>query len=444
MKENKRNDVLNKMVEINEIVAERLKPETQTIDNITYLEDFKFAKSYIGQENVYIVEISNENEIEIGDKSNNEISEDGVQRYKIYEIYDENHNLIATVEKDGKVQFSELFLQNFKEHRRLLNEEDIYFEKPEELEKNDLVMTKEDIEEHKKIKEDGKLKEEPEKTQDEEEQRKDNIAETLGIKREDIRAMSTIDVNEKITDSETLADLVPELAEFEKATITCTKPNDINDGIFAVIGEKSNGETKTIDSIESMAGISGDNKVIEINEDGSKVEQNQVKGLMLFNTGNGESGLSVSLSDYGYIDIDYVTNIHDNENRRSIPVITENEQNKRIPTEEVREQGRDSISEQEKEGKIYRRKSEKGIAPQTLDGIDIDESDGKMSLEQLKERIKDDVIEKGGIEELSSKEITDIIYSEIEQEGLTLSDEEKKAFEKEVHNEISGMQRERK
>ena len=190
MDDKKREDILNKMQELTEKVESRLDTNTQKIEEIIYLEDFQFGKSGLGENNVYVVEISNENEKVVEDKSQSDLK-DGLEKYKTYEIYDAEDNLIATVGKEGKVQFNEKYLQSLREkYKEYFNElqlDDMDFELPRELQENDLVMTKEDIVEYKEregkegARTEKKVEEEENDEQDLDKKQEEQIAESKGI-----------------------------------------------------------------------------------------------------------------------------------------------------------------------------------------------------------------------------------------------------------------------
>ena len=109
----------------------------------------------------------------------------------------------------------------------------------------------------------------------------------------------------------------------------------------------------------------------------------------------------MSIGDYGMLNVDYVSNIMDKENRRSTPIRTMESENQRIPSAKVKENAGDSKEEVKQEGRIYRQKEEDGMDPQTLDGID-----------------------------------TDQMEAEINKSGLELSEDEKQKTVEEINTEI--------
>ena len=312
------------------------------------------------------------------------------------------------------------------------------FELPEKLSEKDVHLTREELSEEKERdigskKEEQKDKEDKEKEDKEaeketEEEKKQKTADALGIDETEIKSISTIDLNQKVTDKYTLRDMIPEVKECDMLTVAYTK-----DGNFTLLGAKRDGTRENLKSVESIEGASTNKNVISINEDGSRVEEKQVKGLMRINARNRDDGLSISIGDYGMMNIDYVSNVMDKENRRATPIRTMESENQRIPSAKVKENAGDSKEEVKQEGRIYRQKEEDGMDPQTLDGIDTDQIDGKMTLEELKKQIVDKALEEG---DMSRNEQKVFIEAEINKSGLELSEDEKQKTVEEINTEI--------
>lgn len=148
--------------------------------------------------------------------------------------------------------------------------------------------------------------------------------------------------------------MIPEVKECDMLTVAYTK-----DGNFTLLGAKRDGTRENLKSVESIEGASTNKNVISINEDGSRVEEKQVKGLMRINARNRDDGLSISIGDYGMMNIDYVSNVMDKENRRATPIRTKEAENQRVASDRVRENAGDSKEEMTAEGKIYRENEEK-------------------------------------------------------------------------------------
>ena len=361
MEENRKEKIINKMKELSSIVDAGLDEKKQKREDITYYDDFKFNGSNLAVNSVYVVEISNENKEKTADKSE--------EKYTTYELYDKNNKKIADVDGKGKIHFSQEFIENLKQidshYAEQLNLDDLDFELPEKSNEKDLKLTRDELSEEKerdigskkeeqKDKEDKEKKEDKEAEKETEEEKKQKTAEALGVDETEIKSISTIDLNQKVTDKYTLRDMIPEATECDMLTVAYTK-----DGNFTLLGTKRDGTRENLNSVESIEGASTNKNVISINEDGSRVEEKQVKGLMRINARNRDDGLSISIGDYGMMNIDYVNNVMDKENRRATPIRTKEAENQRIANERVRENAGDPKDEMTAEGNIYRKNEEK-------------------------------------------------------------------------------------
>lgn len=453
MNNQEKEQILDRMYELSEKVDSTIDTKSQSRESITYYSDFQFGRSGLAERNVYIVEIANQKQRNDGDKSQEREEDDELEQSSTYEIYDEDNNLIATVDQKGKIHFSEEYLEGIKsineEYFDTLQLDDIDFELPEKLRDNDLNVSKEELSDYKEKRQEKEYGREPQKEeneqekkpdeeeqveQEDEEQKKEKTAEVLGIEKEEIKSISTIDPRQKITDQYSLADIMPEAAGYKEISIACTNPTEKSNGTFTVIGIKDDGTREVMNSIEPVEGTTGNKNVISMNEDGSEVTEKQVKGLLRINARSRTDGIAISIGDYGMMDIDYVSNITDKETRRAIPIRTKDSQNQRIATSEVREQGGDSREEVRREGEIFREREEDGVDPQTLDGIDIDEADGgEITVEELKRQIKEATLEQG---EMSKGETREFIQSQINQSGLTLSEGERELITQEIERDV--------
>lgn len=430
-----REKTIEKMNEISSIVDEGLDDKYQKRENTIYYKDFKFEGSNLAVKSVYIVEISNEKQEKTVDNSE--------KSFSTYEIYDKNSNRIATVDSTGKIQFEYEFLEKIRQidsnYIDQLELDDLNFELPENLSKDDIKLSRDELSEertksarNKKEEDKTKDKEDSEKeTKDKEETeelKKQKTAEALGIDETEIKSISTLDLEQKVTDKYSLRDMIPEASMCSKLTVAYTK-----DGNFTLLGTKKDGTREKLNSIESVEGATTNKNIISINEDGSKVEEKQVKGLMRINARNRDDGISVSIGDYGMMNIDYVNNVMDKENRRSTPIRTKEAENQRIANERVRENAGDKKDEMKKEGNIFRKNEEKGLRPQTLDGIETENIDGNITLEELKERIKDELLENG--QDMSRSDRKAFIESKIGEAGLSLSESEINKTANEINEE---------
>ena len=357
MEDNKKEKIINKMQELSEMVDAELDNKQQKREDITYYDDFEFKGSNLAVKSVYIVEISNNNDEKTADKSD--------ENYTTYEIFDRNNKKIADVDEKGKIRFNPEFIERLKQidsnYIEQLNLEDLTFELPEKLSERDVHLTREELLEEKerdigskKEEQKDKKEEDKEAEKETEEEKKQKTADALGIDETEIKSISTIDLNQKVTDKYTLRDMIPEVKECDMLTVAYTK-----DGNFTLLGAKRDGTRENLKSVESIEGASTNKNVISINEDGSRVEEKQVKGLMRINARNRDDGLSISIGDYGMMNIDYVSNVMDKENRRATPIRTKEAENQRVASDRVKENAGDSKEEMTAEGKIYRENEEK-------------------------------------------------------------------------------------
>ena len=206
----KNKDKIEKMVNLFEKVSVNLKESGQEIENIGYYKDFEFKGAGLGVNDVFIVKLKDIDSNKVPKSRDNETGKEKA----LYEIYDADNNLIASVDEMGEVEFSAEYIedleQNYKEYMDTLELEEAEFELPDELEKEDLVLTDEELEEKHS------------------ERRVGEVSKILGNK--EIDSYSEVDVNQtpqfndltnkqeldanvRVTQTETLSDLIPELKE---------------------------------------------------------------------------------------------------------------------------------------------------------------------------------------------------------------------------------------
>lgn len=132
MPENKKIDILQKMLEIGELIEQGKQSENIQVGTISYYKDFSFQGSNLAANDIFVAKIEN--------TANNTST---------YEIYSGKTNaLIATVDEQGKLHFLSEYIESLKQiDERLaqtLKLEDLDFKLPEELAKEDRVLTREE------------------------------------------------------------------------------------------------------------------------------------------------------------------------------------------------------------------------------------------------------------------------------------------------------------
>ena len=160
MEIDKSNEIKEAMANIYTQIAEREDKSTQ-IPNITYYKELAFDSARFIENDVFVTKLNREN----GKK--------GVE--EVYEIYNKDGDLVATVDKAGKIHFSPEYIeklrQEYQEYFEMLNLDNAVLELPEEIKERNITLQPEELEkEKKKEKQDEKGKEDEEKTEEEEEE----------------------------------------------------------------------------------------------------------------------------------------------------------------------------------------------------------------------------------------------------------------------------------
>lgn len=155
MEKNRKNEVIENMVELSNQISENLEQRGKAIEGIDYYRDFQFRKVGLGLDGAFVVKLKDD---EIPEKQMKERKEDNLKDDTLYEIYDRDNNLVATVSEDGTIRFDEQYLEMLRgeneAYYNTLDFDEDEFELPEELEKDDLSISGEELE---KVKNDKKL-----------------------------------------------------------------------------------------------------------------------------------------------------------------------------------------------------------------------------------------------------------------------------------------------
>ena len=310
MKFKNNKEIIENMLKINALVRERLNDTNNCIEEISYYKDFQFEGTNFGLEGAYIVKIKDDSILQ------NEISsrkEDDLKESFIYEIYDDNKDLVASVNERGEIIFDNAYLERLKEGRELyFNQLDLdlaEFELPDEREKDSITLKKDELEKlenDKKLENTSKLTGEKEiKLYSEMNTNQKPLFDKLTNKQE-------LDANIRVTQTETLADMIPEIKEkgYEKIGVVYSDSVKGQNGKFSFVGITKEGEIGTIDSLENTQGTTTGQTVTSVNSrDGSQVEEEQVAGMVRINgrkrVGQ-EEMLSVKVGQYGVLEVDYV------------------------------------------------------------------------------------------------------------------------------------------
>ena len=207
--------VTNNMLRIYTEVSKAIKERGQEVDNIGYYKDFEIKGSGLAITDAYIVKLKDSKRARESSAENDKARDEAEQRQKImYEIYDEDSNLVATVNELGEIQFDEEFLENLRdineEYFNSLTLDEAEFELPEELEKDDVVLTREELEEKQSEK---RLEEVSKEIGTDEIESYSEIDTDQTPTFEKLTNKQELDANVRVTQTETLADLIPEIKE---------------------------------------------------------------------------------------------------------------------------------------------------------------------------------------------------------------------------------------
>lgn len=338
MKEKNRESVTENVLQMYKSIAEELGERGQEVENIGYYKDFEIKNSGLAISDAYIVKLK--------DSEDNKTRDENEQKEKIiYEIRDQDNSLIASVNELGEIQFEESYLESLREINEgyfdSLTLDEAEFELPEELERDDIVLRKEEIEEKQS------------------ERRISDISKAIGSKEinsysemktdqtpvfDKVVNKQEIDPNARVTQGETLADMIPEIKQkgIVKVGVVYSDYSKGQNGRFSFVGIDKDGQIQTVDSLENTQGTTTGQTITSINSrDGSLVEQEQVSGLVKINgrsTTNGqEEMLSVRVGQYGILEVDYVrADLSRDKDERylSAPIETKNQ---RPTSREVRD-----------------------------------------------------------------------------------------------------------
>ena len=284
-------EIKEKMLEIAELIEQSQSEDT--VESVTYYADFNFKGSGLAESNVFVAKTQN--------------SKDNRTTYEIYS--EMSNSLIATVDSKGKLHFMPEYIEKLKQidekQFQRLQLEDLDFELPEELQKEDMVLSKEEKEEDKNQK---TLKTLKDTLGEEEVQAYSEMKTDEAPLFDKITNKQEIDANVRVTETQSLADMIPEIKEkgFVKIGVAFSNSKSSNCGRFTFLGITKDGSIEPIESLQNIEGTTTGQKVTSINSsDGSIIETEQVSGLAKL-PGNREEYFSVKQGQYGTIEVDYV------------------------------------------------------------------------------------------------------------------------------------------
>ncbi len=143
-----------------------------------------------------------------------------------------------------------------------------------------------------------------------------------------------INMKDKITETKTFEDLVPEVKE---KGIVDVRVRRVNQTEFKFIGIDNEGNQIELESLKQTEGTNPSQEIIEVNNDGSEVKKDTVMTILRIekgkNEGRANEGFTVTLGDYGIPEIQYYRRDETENKYTSIPVNLENTNQKIVQTD---------------------------------------------------------------------------------------------------------------
>lgn len=191
--------------------------------------------------------------------------------------------------------------------------------------------------------------------------------------------IAEIKLNERITETKTFADLVPEVKEKQVEKVKVRRIGMVS---FEFYGEGKNGEYIPLESLKQVEGTNPTKEINEVNTDGSKVEKNQVYSMFQLQHGtneqNGDEGFTIDLENgTGIPEVKYYRRSRDNE-YTSVPVNLKNT-NQKWTELEVRE--------------YAEKRRNPGVSDNIKRADNILEQQEETSLENIDDNINNDIPE---------------------------------------------------
>ena len=308
-----------------------------SFENIIYLPSMNIspenAQTAFQEQDIYLVERTQEQKREVDkayDQGNdqNKIEKD-MQTNDIegpvYDIYIKDGQMKMGTIENGVITFTPEYLQMMEElspiiYQSLMLQQGKKYEISEafvehtkdgqELQLNPMEMTKEEIVKamQDREQEQGKNLEDKEKLQDQEPKDEEKAMEELAIKTgmsiDDIKSCSSLDPKEKITDQQSFEDITNTRGKYTRIYSVASNSKTKGTSRFTFWGITPDGKVEQLPGLEERDGVNTGKEIYSMNRDGSVVKEKQTSALFMLK--NGEEGFSVTIGQYGMIEIDFI------------------------------------------------------------------------------------------------------------------------------------------
>ena len=328
-KELKKEEIKNRVIAIYDNLKDKYDKEgsKNKINRVIYYDTLPITSPAGGLElyGAYVVRIVNDKE------------------KVLYEIYD-NNALVATVNQDGIFLFEEKYKQDLIDRKEFLwanqvSQMEIYgakVQEPEELKENDKEFVEQDIIEEKNKKEEEKESKNDEKELTEDEQ-EEAIAKEMGLSKEELVCKAKIDpkqiLEEGEVDQKSFEDIAGVKGKYKTIyVVNANKQTEGNNKRFAFVGITKEGKVEHI-NLPTKGTPIPQRKIYAMNRDGSEVKEKQVTEMFMAN-GDIEKGFSVTVGQYGKLEIDYLRRSPGENTFLGSPVETEKQRFTKKPVRE--------------------------------------------------------------------------------------------------------------
>ena len=289
MEQKQQEEVKQTMAGIYTQIAEREGKDTE-ISSITYYKEFTFDSARFIDNDIFITKLQRTN---------------GKEKTEVFEIYNKDGELIATVDEKGKIQFTPEYIEKlrdeYKKFFKLLKLEEAKFELPEGLKEEELLLEHEELKQEvekkeQKDKKDGK----DEKVEDEQEEEKQEE----GVQEQEIAIKKGIPVNNVLIVRDN-SNLYKDHPEIERGLIFSRD----NDGKVKAEYIDENGELQPSKYIQP-SNTSIRQETISMGRDGNPMTRETPQQVM--KTQNltrrdpdvRDVRINVKFDQYGYLDIE--------------------------------------------------------------------------------------------------------------------------------------------
>lgn len=286
--------------------------------NIIYLPNMTInpenVQNAFQEQDVFLVERSSEQNLE----NNKDTEPSG----PIYDIYIRDGQIKMGTIENGVITFTPEYLQMMMElspfiYQTLMMQQGKSYEiaegfvdvsrEEDGIQLNPMEMSKEDIEKEMQervgLQGQEKLTEQDQEPKDEE-QAIEEIAIKTGLSIEDIKSCASLDPKEKITDSQSFENLTNTVGKYVKVFPVASNSKTQGTSRFVFYGITPKGEVEQVPGFEERDGVNTGKEIYSMNRDGSVVKEKQTSALFMLR--NGEEGFSVTIGQYGMIEVDYI------------------------------------------------------------------------------------------------------------------------------------------